>query len=237
MKAKVYRFEAMEQSNNTAEAIPRETSDLKHNEIMAELTQLRAHICPPALEGVGPSPVRLNSNLSEALKLKAELDQIYHAIAQTKHEIASISSINLESNTTRPVDELDAVVYGTEVATNQILTAVESVESNANTLANNLTGDAGLMAANIQEQVISIYEACNFQDITGQRIAKVVQVLRFISERTDRMIEIWGGIDSFNDVPSDQEDNRKGDEKLLNGPALEDDEAVASQDDIDALFA
>jgi hypothetical protein len=37
-----------------------------------------------------------------------------------------------------------------------------------------------------------IYTACSFQDITGQRSEKVVKALRFIEQRINAMIEIWG---------------------------------------------
>ena len=135
----------------------------------------------------------------------------------------------------RPVDELDAVVKGTEAATNQILTAIEHIERDATVLADSLAGDEGLLASNIQEQILSVYEACNFQHITGQRINKVVNVLRFVSERTDKMMEIWGGADTFEQVDADEAIGRDGDARLLNGPAM-DDEETASQGDIDDLF-
>jgi len=240
-KAKVYKFETMNASAVEAPARAGGMSEEMYERIMAEIAILRAHICPDVIsdEGAGivsaPRP-RLNSNLTEALSLKAELDEIYSAIARTKKEIATISSVGFDTSHARPVDELDAVVKGTEAATNQILTAIENIERDANVLADSLAGDEGLLASNIQEQIISIYEACNFQDITGQRISKVVNVLRFVSERTDRMIDIWGGIESFDEVDTDAEIGRVGDAKLLNGPSLGGDEATASQGDIDALF-
>jgi len=174
--------------------------------------------------------------LTEALSFKKELDQIYEAIAKTKTEIASLNGAGLNVGNSSPQDELDAVVLGTESATNQILTAIEQVEADATMLANTLVGDEALCAVRIQEKVLSIYEACNFQDITGQRITKVVEALRFVSERTERMIEIWGGMDSFEGVETESIDQREGDDLLKNGPSLGTDEDIASQDDIDALF-
>lgn len=235
MKAKLYRFETLNQNltdgNNTTGS-----DDGRYNAILEELAVLRTHICPKDLQIETGMPTSLSSNLTDALKLKTELDQIYQAIAHTKREIASISNLGMSQNA-QPVDELDAVIEGTETATNRILSAIELVEGEADTLANTLSGDAELSASNIQEQVVSIYEACNFQDITGQRITKVVSVLKFISERTDRMIEIWGGIEGFDKIEVEEAKMHQGDESLLNGPALATDEKVASQDDIDALFA
>jgi chemotaxis protein CheZ len=44
----------------------------------------------------------------------------------------------------------------------------------------------------IDQRATDIYTACAFQDITGQRTEKVVKALRFIEQRIDAMIEIWG---------------------------------------------
>jgi chemotaxis protein CheZ len=80
-----------------------------------------------------------------------------------------------------------------------------------------------------------VFEACNFQDLTGQRITKVVNTLRFVEERIIKMMEIWGGADKFKDIEVELE-HRMGDQGLLNGPSLGTDQDIASQDDIDALF-
>ena len=99
------------------------------------------------------------------------------------------------------------------------------------------TGDDQGLAGDIQDQVVEIFESCNFQDLTGQRITKVVGTMRFIEDRIIRMMDIWGGIESFQGVEVVDELHREGDAALLNGPALEGQADVASQDDIDALFA
>ncbi|MEP1443104.1 MAG: protein phosphatase CheZ [Hyphomicrobiales bacterium] len=237
MKSKVYRFETFARNDQQdAPVVSANNYDEKLEAIMQELEVLKSHICPITAQPDGTQVPQTNVNLTEAINFKKELDQIYEAIAKTKTEIVSLNGAGLNLGNNRPQDELDAVVCGTENATNQILTAVEEVEANATLLANTLVGDEGLIAANIQEKVLLIYEACNFQDITGQRISKVVEALRFVSERTDRMIEIWGGMDSFDHIEVEEVDTREGDERLKNGPALEMDDNVATQDDIDALF-
>ena len=93
------------------------------------------------------------------------------------------------------------------------------------------------MAADIQEQVVKVFEACNFQDLTGQRIGKVVRAFGFIEQRVDQMMEIWGGIESFKGFEPDEiVDNGTG-HHLLNGPSLVSDADVADQSlHIDALF-
>jgi chemotaxis protein CheZ len=89
----------------------------------------------------------------------------------------------------------------------------------------------------MQERVINIFEACDFQDLTGQRITKVVSTLKFIETHIVRMMEIRGGVDAFKDIAPEPIALREGDATLLNGPKIDGAAGHASQDDIDALFA
>ena len=80
-----------------------------------------------------------------------------------------------------------------------------------------------------------VFEACSFQDITGQRINKVVRSVTYVEERVNAMIDLWGreDIEALGiELPTD---TRTGDEALLNGPQLPGEEI--SQDEIDKLFA
>ena len=176
-------------------------------------------------------------DMQEALRLKSELDSIYEAIARTKREIATLRYAGAQGQEiNRVTDELGAIVLGTETATNSILASAERIDELSSNLSSRLTGGDQEIAREILDQVISIFEACNFQDITGQRISKVVGAMRFVEERVHHMIEIWGGLESFKDVETLDDARRKGEEALLNGPALASDKGVTSQDDIDALF-
>ena len=207
-----------------------------HSEIMSELATLRRMI-EPAQELNSSIVESYRAELGEAMKLKKEMDEIYEAIAETKREIATLHVNGLHSaEMNRVTDELDAIVDGTEQATEQILAAAEVIDENSSRLTKVLTGEEDQWTHEIQESVVSVFEACNFQDLTGQRITKVVNVLRFIEERIVSMMEIWGGIEHFQEIEVDNPLEKVGDEALLNGPALVDEEGVASQDDIDALF-
>ena len=93
-----------------------------------------------------------------------------------------------------------------------------------------------MLSEEIQERVISIFEACNFQDLTGQRISKVMNTMKFIEQHIYEMMNIWGGIDAIKAHATPIADTREGDAKLLNGPKLDGDVGHASQDDIDAMF-
>jgi chemotaxis protein CheZ len=208
-----------------------------HDEVMAELKALRSLIQPR--EDLTRDVIEAYKNeLAEAHKLKAELDIIYEAINKTKLEIATLHVTGFEGpEMKRVTHELDAIVGGTEKATENILAAAEFIDQAANSLAAAIKSEVDQQLANdIQDQVIRIFEACNFQDLTGQRITKVVATLKFIETHIVRMMEIWGGIESFNDVTPAAMAERQGDKKLLNGPKLDGEAGHASQDDIDALF-
>ena len=136
----------------------------------------------------------------------------------------------------RATRELDAVVDGTERATQQILDAAEVIEEAANSLSASVKQEQEqALAQDIQDHVLRIFEACNFQDLSGQRIAKVLATLQFVEDHIARMMEIWGGADAFKDYTSAAAAGAEP-EHLLHGPKLDDDSGHASQADIDAMF-
>lgn len=123
-------------------------------------------------------------------------------------------------------DELSAVVAATEDATHSILDAVEGIEKIAGELAA-AQGDA------IRDNVTRIYEACNFQDITGQRISKVVGVLKDVDRTVLGLMEAFGIALDAKATPS-VAPVKTGEAALLNGPQLAG--AAHDQAAIDALF-
>ncbi len=237
---RTFRIEAMNgrEPRSAAAAGERSSTIHHHHEVMAELRALRAIIEPR--ETVTEKMVEsYKAEMAEAQKLKGELDIIYEAINKTKHEIATLHVTGFEGpEMKRVTHELDAIVGGTAQATEQILSAAEFIDQTANTLSAAIKGEQEkAMAHDIQEHVIQVFEACNFQDLTGQRISKVVATLKFIEQHIVRMMDIWGGIESFKDLTPEAIAEREGDRALVNGPRLEEDVGHASQDEIDALFA
>jgi chemotaxis protein CheZ len=228
-----------------------------HREIMSELRAIRSQMATPAAggsSGAGPETgtASVEREVSEAQamletyraqieqceKLKVELDLIYDAINRTKREIAVLHGKSFSGEEMARVNgELGAVVGGTEEATQQILEAAESIDQSASALMKvNSPDQQKLLSEEIQEKVVSIFEACNFQDLTGQRIKKVMTTMKFIENHITVMMDIWGGVDAIKAHAPAIVDTREGDDKLLNGPKLDDDPGHASQDDIDALF-
>ena len=224
-----------------------------HHEIMAELRAIRAQMAgssrSAATETIGASVTRevaeahalletYRAQIEQCEKLKVELDLIHDAISRTKREIAVLHGKSFNGEEMAKVNgELGAVVGGTEEATQQILEAAEAIDNAAAALAKVGTPDQQKrLSEEIQERVVSIFEACNFQDLTGQRINKVMTTMKFIENHIIVMMDIWGGVDAIKAHAPPIIDEREGDARLLNGPRAAGDVGHASQDDIDALF-
>ena len=226
-----------------------------HREIMGELRAIRAQMGSGGAarsatsETIDASVTRevaeahamletYRAQIEQCEKLKVELDLIHDAISRTKREIAVLHGKSFNGEEMAKVNgELGAVVGGTEEATQQILEAAEAIDQASTALTKVTSPDQQkILSEEIQERVISIFEACNFQDLTGQRISKVMATMKFIESHINVMMDIWGGVDALKSHATPIVDTREGDDKLLNGPKLEGDVGHASQDDIDALF-
>ena len=157
--------------------------------------------------------------------LHAELRRILDYIARARDEIAALRPNDLrEERLPSAGAELDAIVKDTEAATHEIMGAAEAM------LACDAPDLAGYKAF-VEQQAMAIFQACSFQDITGQRVTKVVAVLRQIEERVGSLADSLGVVDAQADETA--EDRRRR-EQILNGPAVGG--PVVSQDEIDALF-
>lgn len=209
-------------------------------EMRKDAPQAETGAMAPALPAIPPEQEKpaVDEGRGEISLLKTELRALSFCIAQTKSEIAALRPPSEDLDHLATVtSELDAIVMSTESATQQILEAAERLENCARDMRAHV-GDAyaNRILEDMLEVTTSIFEACNFQDITGQRISKAVRTLKFIDERICSMVTIWGGEDGLADAALDPvQDNRKGDDLLLNGPQLGD--SSISQDEIDKLFA
>lgn len=148
-------------------------------------------------------------------------------ITNARKEIASLQPVDLESaRIPRAGLELDAIVQQTEEATNTIMEAAEEIMGAD-------TSDTDAYQATTQDAVMRIFEACSFQDITGQRISKVVETLAHIENRVLELRNLMGVTDE--DVQEAmQNDEPQGDKALLSGPAL-DGEGI-DQSEVDNLM-
>jgi len=170
-------------------------------------------------------------------KLQLEILNLFKYIERLREEVATMSKE--QENGTAFADmsaQLNAIVKATEDATNRILEASESISSDAMALQAE-TDQAKLaeISDRLSQNAMTIMEACSFQDLTGQRVSKIVNSVKFVEERVDHMVELWGRHEieelSKRLKPAEVEDP---DRTLLNGPQLPD--QAISQDEIDALF-
>ncbi|HEX2447400.1 MAG TPA: hypothetical protein VHK26_04345 [Methyloceanibacter sp.] len=169
-----------------------------------------------------------------------ELVEMSEAIARTRREIAQIKPPHqFDQQLVSATVELEHIVEATEKATSDILEAAEEMQEVAWILREK--GIEVELCDKIDRRATDIYTACSFQDITGQRTEKVVKALRFIEQRINAMIEIWGVDDiafkvddiaakmkAFADVAV------RDDEKLLHGPQARG--QGLKQDDVDRML-
>jgi chemotaxis protein CheZ len=169
---------------------------LRHAELTQEIASLRA-----ALAAMSRPPAAARNG--EATGPASALERIADAASATAPD------------TTRIGHELEEVVNSTEQATQKVLAAAEEIDQLAQNLAAALQGrfEQGL-ARDIQDLVIRIFEACNFQDLAGQRIAKVLATLNAVEAHA-----------------------RRSSAQPLHGPRLETDAGHVAQPDIDAMFS
>ena len=209
--------------------------------LLKSLLKLRQQKGEVSLEDVGSIFVQMSSTFNPAT---SEADQFMHEeirrlasyINDAKSEIFSISqNEKSEKAITDASSHLDEVIKATEQASTSIMDAADIIQNNA-------AGIGGEKEQKIIEATNQIYEACNFQDITGQRINKVIKLLANIEERITRLVTLFGATEEANTSTDNNNSNNvlnitlpTDDKDLLNGPQLSSN--ASSQAEIDQLFA
>jgi chemotaxis protein CheZ len=221
-----------------------EAADIRR--VLAKLDELGAMLLPTQ-SIVSSIAEAYRREVVEVMKLREEMEIIQTAIRETKRQVVSLHTAAPRAvNMHHAAGELGAVVHDTEGATNSILAAAERIEILAGVIQSETTKDGmKKRAGEIAAVVMSVYEACNFQDLTGQRITRVCETLNFVEGRVGRMAEIWGGLDSLSSIMAseiealNEERSALGTHALAAGPALAGEDGQighVGQDDIDALF-
>ena len=208
--------------------------------VAAQVRSSLAHLKASDLEDAQIMEVlKLAHQLTDTMKLFfSSLDQsicqefnyIADYISKTRDEIAALRPNDIKTERIPSAGaELEAVVGDTERATETIMSEAEAV------LCEEAT-DYDEYRANIEARMMTIIEACSFQDLSGQRVSKVVNSLRHVESRVARFAEVMGvrDADTF-ETEEEKAERERAEKNLLNGPAIGGPET--SQDDIDALFA
>ena len=166
----------------------------------------------------------------EAEKMRAELVEMGTAIAKTRQEIAALKPEGDDSDSIfSATDELECIVRQTEKATQDILSTAEQIQEIAWTLRENKVDEEHCAA--LDSFATDIYIACSFQDLTGQRTARIVGAIQALEKRINSMVDIW-----YLDESEVEEDDivfvDNSEKDLLNGPR---DDGI-KQDTVDVLI-
>lgn len=205
---------------------------------LGELQKTNGSIDPDQLVAIVESVIdSIEGDMTAVgLKVYADIEALARYINTARAEIAELRPDDINSeHLPAATDELTAIVGATEQATHTIFEAVEGIEA----LTEKMDPE---VAAQVSAAITSVFEACGFQDITGQRITKVVTALQMVETKVDALLQAFGDDiprDGASKTPRKKTTTPSGaparpDEHLLNGPQLP--ENAISQDDIDALF-
>lgn len=163
----------------------------------------------------------------------AELERLAAYIDAARHEISQIRPQDVKEEYVHgATDQLDAVVEATADATNAIMDCCDEIHD----VMGDVSATVGVKLTNATTR---IYEACTFQDITGQRIGKVVTALKNIEERIDALVLTFGDETvkprKKVTVRKSVKNKKVTDADLLEGPQLS--EQAKNQAEIDDLLA
>ncbi len=185
---------------------------------------------------VGPEPE------SEAGPLEQGLARLGQDTASPEF-IALRAALSAGAGMHRVADELAAIVNDTARAANSIIGASEEIDNLVLRLRATVGRDSGAdIADELAEHSLAIYQACGFQDLTGQRIANVVDVLHEFEHKLTSLRMVWDGLGERRGpaAPANDVVNARFPSPpvggLENGPRLPADAGHLSQSEIDAIF-
>ena len=168
--------------------------------------------------------------IPDNVDLENELRKIADYIVTLRREIAVLQANEMHMKKIPAAgQELAAVVTSTEGATNEIMAIAENVLSAD-------ASDPAAYKAFVDKEMMALFETCAFQDLTGQRISRVVKTLEDIEARVSRFANYTGVEDHPGHVTEEEAEAAARREKLLlHGPSIADD--GNTQPMIDRLLA
>jgi chemotaxis protein CheZ len=158
-----------------------------------------------------------------------ELREIADYITTMKAEISVLQPNDLKSQRIPAAGrELDLIVQSTEEATNTIMACAEAIMAAD-------ASDPATYKAFVDDKMITLFEACSFQDITGQRVRKVVDTLQQIESRVTRFATAINAKDHEGYI--DEMERRRAErarDLMLHGP--QEKSQATPQSSVDAMF-
>jgi chemotaxis protein CheZ len=160
-----------------------------------------------------------------------DFHQIMEKISETRDDMQLLNTKEDVDPLSSAENELKLVVKATEDATNRIMEAAETIMTAD-------PQDPATYHTTVESNIMEIFEACSFQDITGQRINRVVETLDFVDYRIHKIANFLGIENEKERRDFDEtaflERLQRKDDLILHGP--QDDAEAVSQNDIDNLF-
>lgn len=219
----------MNQSTVLANALAEKMQDIRNTKGQAISIQDISELLDQVLEHSQPNSISGD--------VRGELEAMLNRLGDTKSDVEQLLEQSDEAQSLATASSaLGIIVEATEEATNRILDATEAIQA----IAGSLDGDT---SQKIMDQTMEIFEACNFQDLTGQRVSNVISTLEFIEEHLQNLTGLLGYGESIGaQSPRAKKAKSSGpkaieditDDELMNGPQNPDE--APSQDEIDDLF-
>jgi chemotaxis protein CheZ len=124
--------------------------------------------------------------------LEDNLKALFIYIQRVRKEIASLNSAgDGENKFVTMGEQLDGIVESTMDATEIIMGAVEANANTVHELRGQITDEKQrVLLDQLLENQNAVFEACAFQDLTGQRISKIIKSVTYVEERVNALREI-----------------------------------------------
>ena len=169
---------------------------------------------------------------AEVARLSQEVAGLQGTLAAVRQELAAIGQGTGEGSVTgMALKELSAVGDETAHAAGDILGAAEIIAGEARRLKQSGEPENVGSAESIMGQLIKLYEACNYQDLTQQRVAKIRRHIEGLAAHLDELTAI------LQVAPRQMTARRAAnDARLLNGPAVAGTPGHLQQNEIDGYF-
>lgn len=153
--------------------------------------------------------------LATSKSLNSELVSLFSYVTRLREEIASINRGQGGTEQFKSMsDQLDATVGATEEATNTIMESMEGNETAVGELRKSISYPEQVKFLDqIFEDDSNVFQACAFQDITGQRVSKILKSGIYAEQRVNNLVDIWGKA-ALDEIAAKEEEQTE-DEKLL----------------------
>lgn len=215
--------------------------DIKGDTVPAEDVRAFVSLVKEFFTGEAPK------NKSNKPEVFGKLSELAKVINSARRELDDVNPSYLhQEELPQASNELDEIVKTTEKATNKIVDSTEQLQGVNSRIRERLMMvdppiDEDVMMsvddafAESETHISAIYEACNFQDLTGQRIKKIRNVLADIERQVMHLVIVFGLENRSGNLTDKEKEKLLNEADLLKGPNKEGE--GLEQDDIDDILS